>query len=79
MNYPNTKEEWQQMLDEIEGKLRDQGGIVDARLLDKARMIKKLIQEWDWVGNNQGNSPMRNHGVFFCLWPDMGNIELAYE
>jgi hypothetical protein len=47
MNYPNTKEEWQQMLDEIEGKLRDQGGIVDARLLDKARMIKKLIQEWD--------------------------------
>ena len=47
MNYPTTKEQWQEMLGNIEAEIQAQGNIVEARLLDKKRQIEKLIQDWD--------------------------------
>ena len=47
MSYPTTKEQWQEMLGNIEAEIKAQSNIVEARLLDKKRQIEKLIQEWD--------------------------------
>ena len=47
MTYPTTKQEWQEMLGNIEAQIEAQGRIVEARLLDKKRQIEKLIQDWD--------------------------------
>ena len=47
MNYPTTKEQWQEMLGKIEAQIKAQGNIVEARLLDRKRQIEKLIQDWD--------------------------------
>lgn len=41
-----TKEEAQEMLENVTARIQAQGRIVDARLLDKKTMLEKLIKSY---------------------------------
>jgi hypothetical protein len=42
-NYPTTKAEWRELLEDIEKQLLEQGRIVDARLLKKRDQVRDII------------------------------------
>ena len=42
-DYPTTKAEWQEWLEDIERQLLEQGRIVDARLLKKRDQVRDII------------------------------------
>tara|TARA_R110000824_G_scaffold325025_2_gene511939 strand:- start:90 stop:251 length:162 start_codon:yes stop_codon:yes gene_type:complete len=42
-DYPTTKAEWREWLEDIERQLLEQGRIVDARLLKKRDQVRDII------------------------------------
>ena len=47
INYPTTKAEWQEWLEDIENQLLEQGRIVDALLVKKRDQIRDIINTWE--------------------------------
>jgi|VirMetMinimDraft_7_1064189.scaffolds.fasta_scaffold52746_3 hypothetical protein len=47
INYPTTKTEWQEWLEDIENQLLEQGRIVDALLVKKRDQIRDIINTWE--------------------------------
>ena len=47
MKYPETKQEFQAWLEQIDAEIQKQGRIVEARLLDKRKQVAKIIAEWE--------------------------------
>ena len=45
--YPTTKEQWQEWLDDIEKQLAEQGAIVDARLVKRRDQVRDIINTWE--------------------------------
>lgn len=46
-DYPTTKAQWQEYLADVEKQLADQGAVVDARLLKRAKQVRELIDTWE--------------------------------
>ena len=46
-NYPTTKAEWQEWLEDIENQLLEQGRIVNAHLLIKRDQVRDIINTWE--------------------------------
>jgi len=45
--YPATKAEWQEWLEDIENQLLEQGRIVDALLVKHRDQIRDIINNWE--------------------------------
>jgi len=46
-DYPTTKAQWQEFLDDIEKQLAEQGAIVDARLVKRRDQVRDIINTWE--------------------------------
>ena len=45
--YPATKAEWQERLEDIENQLLEQGRIVNALLVKKRDQVRDIINTWE--------------------------------